>query len=183
MSDSPELPNGEYNVIYADPPWNYDQDTSRGGVAHEYDTMSIDDICALDVPAADNAILYLWTTVTHAKEAFQVMDAWGFEYKTQAVWDKQNYGVGFWFRGGHELLYVGVKGDVSPPASDVRRSSVFREAAREHSAKPDKVRAYIERAHPEGEKLELFSRDGRVGWTMWGDEAESRPQDVLGSYE
>jgi N6-adenosine-specific RNA methylase IME4 len=183
MTEISPLPDGEFDVIYADPPWSYNQDTPRGGVAHHYDTMDINDICDLDVPAAENSILYLWTTVTHAQEAFNVMDEWGFDYKTQAVWDKQNYGIGHWFRGGHELLYLCVKGDVSPPDADVRRESIFREKSGKHSSKPDKVREYIERAHPDARKLELFSRDGRVGWTMWGDETPNNQQDKLKNYK
>jgi len=174
MSD---MPTGEFGVVYADPPWAYDNGgVPNGGVDHQYETMGIDEIKALDVPSADDAVLYLWTTVTHAQEAFELMEAWGFEYKTQAVWDKRNLGVGYWFRGGHELLYVGVKGDVSPPNADQRRSSIFREASTEHSSKPKKVRSHIEQAHPDADKLELFSRNSRVGWEVFGDEVDDSPQ-------
>ena len=182
MSETLEMPDGEYDLIYADPPWSYDDGGIRGGVDHHYDTMNIEDIKALDVPAADNCILYLWGTVTHVPEAMEVIDAWGFEYKTQAVWDKQRYGVGHWFRGEHENLYVATRGDASPPPSDARRGSIFREERGQHSAKPKVVRRHIEEAHPEREKLELFSRDNRVGWEVWGDEVVESAQDLLDSY-
>lgn len=79
MTDAPPLPAGEYGVIYADPPWNYrDSGVPKGGVDKHYDTMQIGDICALDPPAAEDAVCYLWTTVTHAREAFDVLEAWGF---------------------------------------------------------------------------------------------------------
>jgi N6-adenosine-specific RNA methylase IME4 len=178
MSEIP-MPEGEYDLIYADPPWSYDQDTPRGGVAHEYETMTHKDICALDVPAADDAILYLWTTVTHAQEAFEVLESWGFEYKTQAVWDKQQYGIGHWFRGTHELLYVATRGDVSPPDSDARTTSMFREQSRGHSRKPACVREFIEEAWPDKRKLELFARDNRVGWEPWGNEVPQTEQQTL----
>jgi N6-adenosine-specific RNA methylase IME4 len=178
-----DLPAGEYDVIYADPPWSYEQDTPRGGVAHHYPTMDLSDIRAMDVPAAEDAVLYLWATVTHAPEALEVLRDWGFSYKTQGVWDKQSYGAGHWFRGGHELLYLGVRGDVSPPDPAVRRSSVFRAEAGEHSAKPDKVRAYIERAHPEADRLELFARDNIAGWTNWGNDVPETEQQTADQYD
>jgi len=176
-----KMPSGEFGVIYADPPWEYNDSGVRGGTDNHYGTMSIDDIKALDVPSSEDAILYLWTTVTHAQEAFEVIDAWEFEYKTQAVWDKQKMGIGHWMRGQHELLYIAVKGDVSPPNQEVRRSSVFQEQRTEHSEKPKKVRSYIEAAHPDADKLELFSRDARVGWEVFGDEADDKPQHTFDS--
>ena len=176
-----ELPTEEFDVIYADPPWSYDDyDNPRGGVAKHYDTMDIEDIKALDVPAAEDAVLYMWGTVTHVPEAVDVIRAWGFEHKTQAVWDKQHFGSGWWFRGQHELLYVATRGDVSPPPEHARRSSVFRAPRGEHSAKPEAVRTHIEQAHPDARKLEMFARDGKVGWDLWGDESPDSKQATLG---
>jgi N6-adenosine-specific RNA methylase IME4 len=172
----------EFGVIYADPPWSYRHSGRQGGVDHHYETMSIEEIKAMDVPAAEDAYLYLWSTVTHVKEALEVIEAWGFEYKSQAVWDKEQLGIGYWFRGQHELLYVGVRGDVSPPDEEVRRSSVFREERRAHSEKPETVRRYIERAHPEEDKLELFARNGYTGWQVWGDERPERKQTRFTDY-
>lgn len=172
--------DGEFDVIYADPPWSYDNgDVPNGGVDKHYATMSVDSICDLNPPAADDAYLYLWATVTHAEAAFEVLNAWGFDYKTQAVWDKKRLGVGYYFRGQHELLYVGVKGDVRPPPERLRRSSIFREERREHSQKPRTVRRYIERVHPDARKLELFARDAMSGWHVWGDETPGSVQQRL----
>jgi len=181
MSDAtPDLPDGPFDVIYADPPWSYrDDGNPHGGVDQHYDTMDIDEIKALDVPAADDAILYLWGTVTHVPEAVDVIRAWGFEHKSQAVWDKGHVGVGYWFRGQHELLYVATRGDVSPPAQEDRRGSIFRADRGEHSAKPEAVRTHIEQAHPDARKLEMFSRDGKVGWELWGDESPDSKQATL----
>ena len=178
------MPTGEFGVIYADPPWEYDDSAvPRGGVDNHYVTMSLAEIKQLDVPSADDSILYLWCTVTHMPEALDVMQAWGFEYKTQAVWDKQDMGVGYWFRGQHELLLVGVKGDVHPPKQQHRRSSVFNEQRTEHSSKPKKVRSHIEQAHPDADKLELFSRNNRVGWEVFGDEVDDSPQHTFDTIE
>lgn len=174
------LPDGEFSVIYADPPWTYrDGGHPNGGTDKHYATMDLEDIKALDVPAADDAILYLWGTVTHVPEAIEVIHAWGFEHKSQAVWDKVTQGVGSWWRGQHELLYTAVRGDVHPPAPETVRPSVFRKQRGEHSAKPVEVRAHIERAHPDARKLELFSRENRVGWSVWGDEVPDSMQDTL----
>lgn len=181
---TPELPDGPFDVIYADPPWSYHNGrVPNGGVDHHYETMDTDAIKALDVPAADDAVLYLWATVTHMPEALAVLESWGFEYKTQACWDKETVGVGYWFRGQHELLLVGVRGDVSPPDEDARRSSVFTAPRREHSAKPEIVRTHIEQAHPDADKLELFARDGKVGWELWGDESPDTKQDTMRAWE
>lgn len=174
------LPDGPFDVIYADPPWSYHNGgVPNGGVDHHYETMDLAEIKALDVPAADDAVLYLWATATHTPEAIDVLRAWGFDYKTQACWDKQALGVGYWFRGQHELLLVGTRGDVSPPDSDNRRSSVFTERRGQHSEKPESVRAHIERAHPDARKLEMFARDGKVGWELWGDESPESKQATL----
>ena len=98
------------------------------------------------------------------------MAGWGFAYKTSAVWDKEKIGMGYWFRGQHELLLVGVKGEASPPIPGNRVSSVFKEARTKHSKKPGCVYEWIEKAFP-GEKLEMYCREQRPGWQMWGNEA------------
>jgi len=171
--EPPELPEGEYAVLYADPPWQYDhQEAPNRDIENHYGTMSLSDICDLDVPAATDAVLYLWTTAPKLREAFQVIDAWGFEYVTGAVWDKQQIGMGYWFRGQHEHLLVAKRGDISPPDTDARRSSVISVERGEHSAKPSDVYDLIEAAFPQREWLELFARDGRTGWDAWGDEIE-----------
>lgn len=77
--------------------------------------MELEEIKTLSIPSADNAVLFLWATAPKLKEALEVMEAWGFEYRTNAVWDKEIIGMGYWFRGQHELLLVGVKGEFSPP--------------------------------------------------------------------
>jgi len=174
------MPGGQYDLICADPPWRYrDSGNPRGGVDNHYETMDVDAIKALDPPVADDAVLYLWTTVTHVPEALEVLDAWGFEYKSQAVWDKEIMGSGHWFRGQHEILICAVRGDISPPEPSDRRPSVFREQRTEHSAKPDCVRRWIEEAWPDADKLELFARDNRVGWEPWGNEVPETEQKTL----
>jgi len=100
----------KYQVIYADPPWRYSFSKSKSRkIENQYPTMSVEEICAMDIPSDDNAVLYLWATSPKLLEAIKVMEAWGFTYKTHAIWDKEKVGMGYWFRGQHEILMVGVK--------------------------------------------------------------------------
>ena len=162
-----------YDVIYADPPWRYNfTKADSRAIENQYPTMSIEDICALDVAANADAILYLWATAPKLLEALQVIDAWGFEYRTQAVWDKMNMGMGFWFRGQHEILMVGVRGTVSPPSQSMRVSSVIRCKRGRHSSKPDVVRSWIEQWYPSAKRLEMFARAKRPAWDAFGNQVE-----------
>lgn len=162
-----------FGVIYADPPWNYANSPDRGNPENHYPVMDLADICAIDVKAADNCVLYLWATAPLLVEALQVVSAWGFTYKTCAVWDKEKIGVGYWFRGQHELLLVGVRGKVSPPPQPLRVSSVYREARTAHSKKPDIVRKHIGSWFPDVPKLEMFCRYPAPGWHVWGNQVDS----------
>jgi N6-adenosine-specific RNA methylase IME4 len=160
-----------YGVIYADPPWRYSFSKSDSRkIENQYPTMSVDEICSLQVPAAKDCVLYLWATAPKLQEALKVMKAWGFEYKTHAVWDKEKIGMGFWFRGQHELLLVGTRGHVSPPAQSQRTSSVYRYARARHSKKPNEIRSMIASWFPESTKLEMFCRYPAEGWDVWGNE-------------
>ena len=165
--------NEGYQVVYADPPWRYSfSKTSNRKVENHYQTMTQADLtAACPVPLADDAVLYLWATAPKLLEALEVLDAWGFRYVTQAVWDKERLGMGYWFRGQHELILVGVRGKVSPPIPGVRRSSVFRAPRGRHSAKPTEVRDHIAAAFPDARKVELFARVRVPGWDAWGNEA------------
>ena len=127
-----------YQVVYADPPWRYSfsQAKSRAIESH-YKTMDVEDISQLRIPVAADAACFLWATAPKLVEAMSVLVAWGFDYKTHAIWDKEKIGMGYWFRGQHELLLVGIRGKVSPPQPDARMSSVIRHARGRHSSKPD----------------------------------------------
>jgi len=116
MNDGQKL----YGVIYADPPWRYLDATPNRAIENHYPTMSDEEICALEIPADKNCVLYLWAVAPKLPEALAVMEAWGFSFKTSAVWDKVKLGMGYWFRGQHELLLVGVRGRVSPPPSTAK---------------------------------------------------------------
>jgi N6-adenosine-specific RNA methylase IME4 len=131
----------------------------------------------LKVPAADSsAILFLWATMPKLREALDVMEAWGFEYRTGAAWYKDKIGTGYYFRGQFELLLLGVKGNgIGVPAEADRPSSVIIAPRKEHSQKPDEVYEMIERMYPGRKYIELFQRGKpREGWTTWGLEAQQQ---------
>ena len=164
----------EFEVVYADPPWRYDFSKSDSReIENQYPTMTVDEICALKIPSAKNSVLYLWATAPKLREALQVMAAWGFEYKSHGIWDKEIIGMGYWFRGQHELLLVGTKGKFSPPPQPLRIGSVIRERRSKHSKKPNAVRDLIASWFPDKNRVELFARQETVGWSVWGNEVKS----------
>src|SRR6516225_974079 len=169
-----------YAVLYADPPWHFEVYNEESGVeraaGNHYPTMSLEDICALPVLslATPAAALFMWTTVPHLRESFQVLDAWGFEYKTNIVWVKDKIGLGYFVRNQHELLLVATRGDMPSPSPANRPPSVISASRREHSRKPDEAYALIERMYPDLPKIELFARQARPGWAAWGNEVHPR---------
>jgi len=167
--NQPSLPIEEFNVIYADPPWQYDLDL-RGDPAEHYGTMTQEQILKLKIPCAENSILFLWATNPKLREALEVLRAWGFEYKTNLVWVKDKIGTGYYFRGQHELLLVGKKGELPVPEEADRPSSVLMANRTEHSHKPTEVYALIEKMYPNHKYLELFARKKREGWEAWGNQ-------------
>ena len=170
-TDTPELPQGQFNVLLADPPWKYEVNLRGTSMGH-YQVMDIDEIQQLSIPAADNAILFLWATGPKLQAAFSVMDAWGFTYKTQMVWVKDKIGNGYYVRAKHELLLIGVKGDMPLPETDDRPASVIEAPRLEHSQKPEIVYDIIEKMYPNRKYLELFARSQHSDkWVTWGIEA------------
>jgi N6-adenosine-specific RNA methylase IME4 len=165
-----------YAVLYADPPWHFEVYNEESGVeraaGNHYSTMSLDEISTLPIPslATPDAVLFMWTTAPHLQESFQVFAAWGFEYKTNAVWVKDKIGLGYFIRGQHEHLLIATRGDMPCPLPANRPPSVINAPRREHSRKPDEAYELIERMYPELPKLELFARQQRPGWAAWGNE-------------
>lgn len=163
------IPQGTFNVILADPPWQYDLQ-KRGSTLGHYQDLSVNEICNLKPSSSEDAILFLWATNPKLPEALQVMQAWGFIYKTNLVWVKDKIGTGYYFRGQHELLLVGVKGSIGVPEEQNRPSSVLNSARQEHSKKPTEVYELIEKMYPNRQYLEFYARNQREGWTSWGNE-------------
>lgn len=168
----------DYRVIYADPPWQYKDTTLRfalgkreklsSAVGH-YQVMLLEDIKSLDIPAADQAYLFLWATNPLLREAFEVMESWGFNYKTTLTWVKPSIRMGYYFRGRTEHLLFGVKGKPGRLKSKSLGNVIEAKPTR-HSEKPEKVYELIETAC-DGPYLEMFARKRRYGWDVWGNEA------------
>jgi N6-adenosine-specific RNA methylase IME4/ParB-like chromosome segregation protein Spo0J len=165
-----------YAVLYADPPWHFEVYNEESGIeraaGNHYPTMSLDEICAMPILnlASPDAALFMWTTAPHLRESFDVLVAWGFEYKTNIVWVKDKIGLGYFVRNQHELLLVATRGDMPSPSPANRPPSVISAPRREHSRKPDEAYALIEAMYPALPKLEVFARQRRPGWDVWGIE-------------
>jgi N6-adenosine-specific RNA methylase IME4/ParB-like chromosome segregation protein Spo0J len=166
----------KFPVIYADPPWRYEHVESESrAIENHYPTMSLDEICALDIGSisTDDCVLFLWTTSPKLEESFRVIREWGFTYRTCAVWDKEKIGMGYYFRQQHELLLVATKGNIPAPEPSARVPSVFRYPRGLHSRKPEDVYSIIEGMYPTLPKLELFCRTPKAGWSVWGNQSEA----------
>ncbi|GAH70476.1 unnamed protein product, partial [marine sediment metagenome] len=165
---NPILPDGKFSVILADPPWRYDfSETEPRSIEAHYATLSLEEICKykdgngtpVQEKFADDAVLFLWATPPKIREALQVIVAWGFDYRTGAVWEKDKFGMGYHFREQHELLFVAKRGDMPAPPPKARPSSIIRAPRTNHSKKPKKVYKIIQKMYPCGRYLEIFGRE------------------------
>jgi len=165
---------GKFNVILADPPWQYEHTISDSRmIENQYPTMEIDEILALPVQtiSEDDAVIFLWATTPMLKKGIQVLDAWGFEYRTAMVWVKPSIGPGWWVRNRHEHLLIGTRGNIPTPKAENKPDSVIEAPREEHSKKPEIIYSIIEDMYPTLSKIELFSRQKRDGWSAWGNQA------------
>lgn len=179
----------KYNVIYADPPWQYRDKSGRDfkhGAAEKYATMPLDEIKAMPVAdlSAKNSMLFIWVTVPLIEYGFETMAAWGFKYKTMLTWRKvMSLGMGYWFRGQCEHLLLGIRGRVK--ACRLQKPNFYQCRAGKHSEKPHHFRQLIVEAaassFPNPKMLELFarSRDGLFpdyeyhGWDLYGNQVNN----------
>lgn len=185
----PILPNDKYEIIYADPPWDYggkmqyDKSSIKSenigfqknifisSAEFKYPTVKLPDLKKLNVQsiAAENCLLFMWATGPHLAHAIELGDAWGFEYKTIAfVWDKMIHNPGRYTLSQTELCLVFKKGKIPTPrgARNIRQLIALKRGA--HSEKPEKVIEGITKMFPEQKKIELFARKNYVGWDNWG---------------
>lgn len=184
-----------FQTVLADPPWRFINRTGKVAPEHRrlnrYETMDTDAICALPVAdiVAEPAHLYLWVPNALLPEGLQVMQAWGFQYKSNIVWHKirkdggsDGRGVGFYFRNVTEILLFGVRGKNArtlPPARS--QVNMIQSRKREHSRKPDEQYELIEDCSP-GPFIELFARGTRPGWTYWGNQADDSYKPTWDTY-
>jgi N6-adenosine-specific RNA methylase IME4 len=167
-----------YNVIYSDPPWRFEVRSEAGmdkSPENHYPTMTLDDIRALNIPAAEDCVLFLWATTPHLNNAIEIMEGWGFEYKTCYVWDKHDPGTGYWTRNVVEILLLGTKGSIPAPTPDLMMPQLIAAKKGEHSAKPEVFADGITKMFPSLPKYEMFSRGIKhkgENWFYWGNEAD-----------
>jgi N6-adenosine-specific RNA methylase IME4 len=170
LATAPPLPEGPFELIYADPPWQLGNPDGPNAPENHYPTMPLEEIKGLVVPAAEEAVLFFWAVSSLLPEALAVLEAWGFACKSTLCWVKPSIGPGVWLRNRHELLLVGQRGGYPPPEPEERCDSVLEAPRGRHSQKPELVYVLIERMYPQANKLELFARVSRPGWVAWGNE-------------
>jgi len=169
-----EFPKGKYRVIYADPPWDYGSSPTAKNTATpdlKYPVMSLEDICKMPVKeiADENAVLFLWATSYHLFQSKEVLDAWGFIYKSIFVWDKVKHNMGCYNSVRSEFLLIATKGSCTPDNLELIDSVQSIERTR-HSEKPEEFRHIIETLYKYGNKVELFARKQTEGWNVYGNE-------------
>jgi len=174
--------NKKYNIIYADPPWSYNDKMSGHSFSldHEYETQPLEWIKKLPVQniSDKNCVLFLWAVSPQLPEAIEVMKAWGFKYKTVAFcWSKVHKSgkpvsnLGRWTMGNIELCLLGVRGKPKRICNNVKQLVVAERTI--HSKKPDEVRNRIVELMGDLPRIELFARQKTEGWDVWGNEVES----------
>lgn len=176
----------KYSVILADPPWAFRAWSNKGmgrSAEQHYSTMRLENIKALPVAdlAAEDCVLFLWATFPMLKEALEVIDTWGFTYKTVAfTWVKENrkspglfWGLGYWTRANAEICLLATRG--SPKRQSAAVHQVILSPIEQHSKKPDAVRERIVALMGDVPRAELFARQETPGWDVWGNEVECSP--------
>src|SRR5690606_7054335 len=173
-----------FSTILADPPWRFQNRTGKVAPEHKrlarYETLDLPEICALPINEflIPTAHCYLWVPNALLPDGLRVLDAWGFQYKSNIIWHKvrkdggsDGRGVGFYFRNVTEIMLFGVRGKNARTLKPARRQvNLFSSRKREHSRKPDEQYGIIESCSP-GPFIELFGRGTRAGWTVWGNQA------------
>lgn len=173
-----ELPNKKYNIIYADPPWSYNDKSCEGAASKYYNTMSIEELkkMPIDTISSNTCVLFIWATYPKIEDALELIKAWGFKYKTIGFqWIKQNkngngffFGLGRWTRGNTECCLIATKG--KPKRVNAGISQLVFSPIRKHSQKPDEVRDKIVELVGDLPRIELFARQKVDGWDCWGNE-------------
>lgn len=177
--------NQKFRTILADPPWQFQNRTGKMAPEHKrlsrYGTLTLREICEIPVQlAADEpSHLYLWVPNALLPEGIAVMQAWGFQYKTNVIWHKvrkdggpDGRGVGFYFRNTTEIVLFGIRGSMRTLTPGRTQVNIIRTQKQEHSRKPDELYDIIEACSP-GPRLEMFARGTRPGWSSWGDQADT----------
>jgi len=170
----------KYSIIYADPPWRYGRKYGSGVAENHYSTMSMQEISELPISkiAHTNSILFLWATFPQLDVALEVIQAWGFRYKTVGfVWVKQTkvshqwfFGLGNWTRSNAEICLLATRGKPKRKSASIHQLIIS--PVQSHSQKPQEVREKIVELLGDLPRIELFAREKTDGWDVWGNEVE-----------
>ena len=173
----------KYDVIYADPAWQYDSGRSLAktslldGVSNKhYGTMKIDDLKKLPIDkiTSENVLCFMWLVSPMLDDGIDLMKKWGFKYSTIAfIWHKQRTNPGYYTMSECEICVVGKKGKIPTPRGSRNQRQFLSELRTKHSKKPDEIRNRIERMFPDQNKVELFARENHEGWDAWGNEVDN----------
>ena len=191
----PPLPDKRYDIVYADPPWDYggkmqfdksanssvniewNKDIFVSAADFKYPTMKLDEMAGMNIQkiAKDDSLLFMWTTGPQMKNSIILGESWGFDYKTVAfVWDKMTHNPGHYTLSYTEMCLVFKRGRIPMPRGQRNIKQIVREKRREHSRKPDEVRRRIELMFPSQDKIELFAREFPENWDVWGIDVMER---------
>lgn len=183
----PDRPHGGFRALYLDPAWAFETFSDKGqgkSASAHYPCMSPEEMRALDVAPlmAKDSACFMWATFPKLVEALALLAHYGFTYKTGGAWAKQSstgrkwaFGTGYIFRSAAEILLVGTMG--KPTWLSKSERNLWVSPLRQHSRKPDEVRAMIERLAP-GPRLEMNARTTSPNWTVWGNEVDRFAQPV-----
>jgi N6-adenosine-specific RNA methylase IME4 len=172
----PEAPQGLFHVIVIDPPWPYrdgidqpDYDPQGRRASNPYPEMELSEIASLNIPAAEDCVLWLWTTHKFMRHAFPLLDRWGFSERAILTWAKDRMGLGRWLRSQSEFCIMATRG--KPLINLTNQTTVLHGPMREHSRKPDEFYALVDSLCA-GRKLDFFSREQREGWEQFGNDKQ-----------
>jgi N6-adenosine-specific RNA methylase IME4 len=190
-----EIAQNNYGAILADPPWRFQNRTGKMAPEHKrlnrYPTLLLDEIKEIPVHlvAGKNSHLYLWVPNALLKEGLEVMESWGFKYKSNIIWHKvrkdggpDGRGVGFYFRNTTEVILFGVRGSLRTLQPGRSQVNIIRTQKQEHSRKPDELYEIIEQCSP-GPYLELFARGARKKWDVFGNQANNEYKPEWDTYK
>ena len=181
----------KYNIIYADPPWSFNNKHTGGsmksGSSSHYSTMTIEELKNIDIPSAENCVLFMWWVASQPQEAIDLVNAWGFKIKTMTGFNwikttklgKLFFGMGFWTRAGSECCLIATKGKIKPINRGIRYVHKF--INEKHSKKPNEFANLIVDLCGDLPRLEMFARDKKHGWDVWGNEVDSDIEICTGS--
>ena len=177
------LPDKKYGIIYGDPEWRdevWSRETGLDRAPDNHYSTSTPEVIKwrpVETIAADDCVLFLWSTIHHNAIAHEVIKAWGFEYRSQIIWKKPSIGMGRWVRSLHEILLIATRGKPPCPAPGEQWDSVIEAPRGAHSEKPEIFYELIEEYFPNLPKIELNARRRRAGWDPWGAEAPENDEE------